>query len=183
MIASKAAPGTDRTIGSVADTGIEDAAVEDAAAAILENVPVAMRAIRARMREGRPPGISVAQLRALLYVRRNPGSGLSDLAEHLGTSVPAASELVSRLVRLELLTRETDPAERRRIRLTLSPGGAGQLEAAQRGAVDWLRGRVSGLGPERQRALVAALADLRALVDPAPGPADGGAMGESTGAT
>jgi DNA-binding MarR family transcriptional regulator len=138
---------------------------EDAAGAILEHVPVAMREIRARMREGRPPGISVAQFRALLYVRRNAGCGLSDLAEHLGTSVPAASELVSRLVREELLERETDPAERRRIRLTLSAEGSGQLDKARSAVVDWLRERVATLEPGRQHALVAALADLRSLVE------------------
>ncbi|MGO9178184.1 MAG: MarR family winged helix-turn-helix transcriptional regulator [Candidatus Limnocylindrales bacterium] len=187
-VLSLAAPGSAIPLGSAWNAAVPDAIAEGtsadaAAAAILENVPAAMRAIRARMRAGRPPGISVAQFRALLYVRRNPGSGLSDLAEHLSTSVPAASELVSRLVRQDLLVRETNPAERRRIRLTLSPGGAGQLEDARRGAVGWLRGRVSGLDHERQRALVVALADLRSLVEPPPGPADGDAVAEPTRAT
>jgi DNA-binding MarR family transcriptional regulator len=156
---------------------------DDAAAAILEQVPVAMRAIRARMREGRPPGISVAQFRALLYVRRNAGCGLSDLAEHLGTSVPAASELVSRLVREELLMRETDPAERRRIRLTLSAEGSGQLDRARSAAVDWLRARVAALEPARQRALVAALADLRSLVEARPETEEAPATGARARAT
>lgn len=153
-----------------------------AAAAILENVPLVMRAIRGRMREGRPAGMSVAQFRTLLYLRRNPGSGLSEIADHLGTSVPAASELVSRLVRQDLVDRETDPVERRRIRLTLSATGMGQLEQAQRAAMAWLRGLVEELEPQRQRAIVDALADLRRLIlaagEPAAGePAEGGAAG------
>ncbi len=137
---------------------------DDAAAAILESVPLAMRAIRARMREGRPAGLSVAQFRALLHLRRRPGSGLSEIADHLGTSVPAASELVSRLVRQGLVVRETDPAERRRIRLTLSPAGTAQLDEAQRVAMQWLRGLVEALEPGRRRALVEALTDLRRLI-------------------
>jgi DNA-binding MarR family transcriptional regulator len=72
---------------------------------------------------------------------------------------------VSRLVREELLVRETDPAERRRIRLTLSAEGSGQLDQARSAAVDWLRARVATLEPARQRGLVAALADLRSLVE------------------
>ncbi len=146
---------------------VEAPGPDAAAAAILEDVPLVMRAIRARMREGRPAGMSVAQFRALLQIRRNPGSGLSEIAEHLGTSVPAASELVSRLVREDLVRRETDPHERRRIRLTLSPAGSGQLDLAQRAAMTWLRSLVSGLSPERQHAIVQALADLRSLVEPA----------------
>ena len=156
---------------------------EEAAAAILEDVPVAMRAIRARMREGRPPGISVAQFRALLYVRRHAGCGLSDLAEHLGTSVPAASELVSRLVREKLLERETDPAERRRIRLTLSAEGSGELDNARSAVVEWLRALVGTLEPGRQRALVAALADLRFLVEARPRAAGVRAAGDQVEST
>lgn len=98
--------------------------VDDVVTATLA-VPPAMRAIRGHMREGRPAGMSVPQFRALLYVRRHPGTGLSEIADHLGTSVPAASELVGRLVRQDLVVRATDPGERRRIQLTLSSSGDG----------------------------------------------------------
>jgi DNA-binding MarR family transcriptional regulator len=140
---------------------------DDAAAAILETVPLAMRAIRGHMREGRPAGMSVPQFRALLYVRRHPGTGLSEIADHLGTSVPAASELVGRLVRQDLVVRATDPGERRRIQLTLSSSGTDQLEGAEERATEWLRGLVARLDHERARTLVAALADLRSLVQDA----------------
>jgi DNA-binding MarR family transcriptional regulator len=139
--------------------------VDDAAAAILEIVPLAMRAIRGRMRDGRPAGMSVPQFRALLYVRRHPGSGLSEIADHLGTSVPAASELMSRLVRQDLVDRATDPHERRRVRLTLSQAGADELQRAQDQTIAWLRGLVAGLDAPRARALVAALVDLRGIVE------------------
>ncbi len=142
-----------------------------AAAAILENVPLVMRSIRGRMREGRPAGMSVAQFRTLLYLRRHPGSGLSEIADHLGTSVPAASELVSRLVRQDLVERETDPVERRRIRLTLSATGTSELDQAQLAAMAWLRNLVQDLDPERQRAITDALADLRRLILAADAPA------------
>jgi DNA-binding MarR family transcriptional regulator len=146
------------------DTPSDRSGTEEVAAAVLETVPLAMRAIRSRMREGRAAGLSVPQFRALLYVRRHPGSGLSEIAEHLGTSVPAASELVSRLVRQDLVVRVTDPRERRRVRLTLSPGGAAHLEEAQSAAVLWLRELAGRLDPSRRGALVSALGDLRELV-------------------
>jgi DNA-binding MarR family transcriptional regulator len=148
------------------------AGADAAAAAILENVPLIMRSIHGRMREGRPAGMSVAQFRTLLYLRRHPGSGLSEIADHLGTSVPAASELVSRLVRQELVERETDPVERRRIRLTLSATGTSELDQAQWAAMAWLRNLVQDLDPERQRAIADALADLRRLILAADEPAE-----------
>ncbi len=136
----------------------------DAAAAVLETVPLVMRAIRTRMREGRPEAISVPQFRALLYIRRHPGTDLSAVAGHVGTSLPATSELVARLVRQELVTRETDPGSRRRIRLALSATGLADLEAAELHTTAWLVDVVGQLDGDRARALVAALADLRSLV-------------------
>jgi DNA-binding MarR family transcriptional regulator len=137
---------------------------EEAALAVLETVPFVMRAIRARMREGRPEAISVAQFRALLYIRRHPGTDLSAVADHVGTSLPAASELVARLVRQDLVARETDPASRRRLRLTLSASGLEGLEAAEVRTTEWLVCVMGRLEPDRLAALADGLNDLRAGV-------------------
>ncbi|MGC8633272.1 MAG: MarR family winged helix-turn-helix transcriptional regulator [Candidatus Limnocylindrales bacterium] len=158
----------------LADAPASEHSPDDVASVILEGVPLIMRAIRARMREGRPAGISVAQFRALLYLRRRPGSGLSEIADQLGTSVPAASELVSRLVREDLVERELDPLERRRIRLTLSPAGAAQLDRAQEAAASWVRAMVRDLDPGRQRAIVEAIVELLRLVVASGPPSDAG---------
>jgi DNA-binding MarR family transcriptional regulator len=137
---------------------------EEAARAVLETVPLVMRAIRARMRERRPEAISVPQFRALVYIRRHPGTDLSAVADQVGTSLPAASELVARLVRQQLVVRDTDPASRRRIRLTLSPSGLAGLEAAEQRTTEWLVGVLRGLGEAQLAGLAAGLRDLRATV-------------------
>jgi DNA-binding MarR family transcriptional regulator len=137
---------------------------EEAASAVLETVPLVMRAIRARMREGRPVGVTVAQFRTLLFIRRRPGTDLSGVAEHLGTSLPAASELVARLVRQELVARETDPASRRRIRLTLSISGNAQLEAAERRTTEWFVKVLGRRDPAHLGVLVDGLQELRTLM-------------------
>ena len=130
---------------------------EEAARAVLETVPLVMR-------EGRPEAISVPQFRALVYIRRHPGTDLSAVADQVGTSLPAASELVARLVRQQLVVRETDPASRRRIRLTLSPSGLAGLEAAEQRTTEWLVGVLRGLGEAQLAGLAAGLRDLRATV-------------------
>lgn len=127
-----------------------------------------MRLVRDRMREGRGTGISVPQFRALLFIRRRPGTDLSGVAEHLGTSLPAASELVARLVRVGLVARETDPASRRRIRLTLSGAGASQLGDAEARTLEWLTGRLAVADPARLGAIVDALRDLRTMLETEP---------------
>ena len=143
---------------------------QEAALAVLETVPLVMRAIRGRMREGRPTGMSVPQFRALLYIRRHPGTDLSAVADHLGNSLPAASELVARLVRQHLVARETDPASRRRIRLTLSASGLAYLDAAELRTTEWLVDVLSRLDRARLVELVDRLHDLRALAAQEDGP-------------
>ncbi len=114
-------------------------------------------------------GLSVPQFRTLIYVRRNPGTGLSGIADHVGTSLPASSELVNRLVKQGLLIRETDPRERRRICLTLSPTGSAMLGRAQGQTTEWLRGLLSGMTPDQLGRLLSGLRDLRSLLPGAPG--------------
>jgi DNA-binding MarR family transcriptional regulator len=132
---------------------------------VLDTVPPIMRVVRDHMRAGRAEGVSVPQFRALLYVRRNPGTDLSSVAEHMGASMPAVSELVSRLVRDGLVARELDPRSRRRVRLTLSPDGERQLGEARERTLEWLAGRVASAAPEQLERIEAALRDLRSALE------------------
>src|ERR1700690_150754 len=93
---------------------VDETTPDQVASAILETIPPSMRAIREQMRSGRAASLSVAQFRLLLYVRRHPGTSLSPLADHAGTSLPAASQQVERLVKAGFLTPVQDPRERRR---------------------------------------------------------------------
>jgi DNA-binding MarR family transcriptional regulator len=136
-------------------------AAREAAEVVLDTVPFTMRMIRGHMREGRAEGVSVPQFRTLLYVARNPGTDLSSVAEHLGASMPAVSELVSRLVRDGLLIRELDPASRRRIRLTISPEGEQQYTESRGRTLDWIAERLAGSSPEQLERIALALQELR----------------------
>ena len=63
---------------------------------VMETVPTLMRAIRKEMRSYREAGLSVPQFRLLIYLNRNEGVSLSDVAGHLGLSLPAMSRMVTR---------------------------------------------------------------------------------------
>lgn len=69
-----------------------------------------------------------------------------------------------RLVRQRLVTRETDPVSRRRIRLTISAAGLVSLGAAEPRTTEWLVQILGSLDPRRLAALVDGLHDLRALL-------------------
>jgi DNA-binding MarR family transcriptional regulator len=137
---------------------------DQVAIAILETIPPSMRAIREQMRSGRVVGLSVAGFRLLLFVRRNPASGLSVVADHLGTSLPAASQLVERLVRAGLVARVQNPEERRRIELRLTDAGAVALAECDVQTRSWLCERLSGLEPADLDRIAGTLSELRELL-------------------
>ena len=139
---------------------------DQVAIAILETIPPSMRAIREQMRSGRAASLSVAQFRLLLFVRRNAGTSLSPLAEHLGTTLPAASQLVERLVRAGLVTRVQAPEERRRVELRLTDAGGSTVEECDARTRAWLCDRLSGLTDAELVGLAAVLRDLRELLSP-----------------
>jgi len=129
----------------------------DLADRLLEIVPRATRRLRRQMRAHGASGLTVAQLRALIYLRREPGAGLSALADHLGMSLPATSALTQRLVVSRLIDRSDDPTERRRIRLRLTPPGAEHLAQAQAAVRGWLADELAALTGAEQTRLAAGL--------------------------
>lgn len=145
-------------------TPVEKTTPDQVAVAILEAIPPSMRAIREQMRSSRAASLSVAQFRLLLFVRRHPGTSLSPVAEHLGVSLPGASQVVQRLVLAGLLTRQQNAEERRRVELRLTDAGAATLAECDARTRAWLCEHLEGLdGPELDR-LAGALKELRELL-------------------
>jgi DNA-binding MarR family transcriptional regulator len=141
---------------------------DQVAGAILETVPPSMRAIREQMRAGRVTGMSVSQFRLLIFVRRHPGTSLTAVADHLGTTMPACSQMVDRVVRAGYVTRQQDPAERRRVELKLTDAGSTALVECDARTREWLCERLAGLTPDRLDAIATALGDVRSALSEAP---------------
>ncbi len=132
------------------------------ARAVLEVVPELMRHIRSRMRAHRGAGLSVPQLRSLLFVNRNAGAALGRLAEHLGLTPPSASRLVEELVQRKLLERSTSADDRRRLQLGVSAAGRHLLEAVLRETQAGLSAELARLKPEELASVSRGLQALRA---------------------
>jgi len=104
---------------------------EECASLVMEVVPLVMRFLRAEMRRHAGLRLSVPQFRTLVYLHGHAGATLSDVAEHLGITLPAMSRLVDRLVERGLVSREAHPGDRRCVTLTLTAEGQRVLEAAR----------------------------------------------------
>lgn len=123
----------------------------------MDTVPLVMRLIRAEMRSHRSPDLSVPQFRALLYVSRHTGASLSDVAEHLGLTLPSTSKLVNRLVERALLTRASAPDDRRRMILAITPEGQRVLDAAAQATRARLMAQLATLSAEECATVIAAM--------------------------
>jgi DNA-binding MarR family transcriptional regulator len=135
------------------------------AAAMLDGLPPVMWFIRCHMRKHRTRGLSVPQFRALALLDRYPTASLSLVAEHLGSSQPSASRLISGLVSRGLVTRREAAEDRRQIALLLTPRGESVLRAAQQATQESVAAEIEKLtGPERAT-IESAMKMLRAVFD------------------
>lgn len=66
-------------------------------------------------------GLSAPQMKALAYIFHHERRTIGELAQGLGVSMPAASELVDRLVEIGRLERGSNPNDRRQVLVWLTP--------------------------------------------------------------
>ncbi len=136
------------------------------AQAVLEVVPVVMRTIRARMRQHRAADLSVPQFRTLAFIDRNAGASLSDVAEHIGLTLPSMSKIVDGLVARKLVIRETHPEDRRRMILTLTRSGQTALVTSRKATRACLAEMLAPLSDAERMTIVKAMENLREVFSP-----------------
>jgi DNA-binding MarR family transcriptional regulator len=133
---------------------------------ILEVVPVVMRTIRAELRRHRAADLSVPQFRTLAFIDRNVDASLSDVAEHIGLTLPSMSKIVDGLVARKLVTRQTHPTDRRRMTLTLTARGQTALESSRAATRTCLAEDLAALSDRQRETIVQGLNSLRPIFMP-----------------
>jgi len=108
-------------------------------------------------RYARTSGFSLSQLGALFQVRREGGTGVTDLGDSLGVTSSAASQMLERLVQLGLIVRSEDPVDRRVKRIILSDKGHEVLQAGIHARESWLSDLAETLSDSENETVVAAL--------------------------
>ena len=143
---------------------------DDCAREVLEVVPLIMRAIRAELRSHRRPDLSLPQFRVLAFLSRHEGASLSDVAEHIGLTLPSMSKAIDGLVRRELVTRQVRPEDRRRVTLKLTQSGQTMLEAARAATQAHLGQLLTALPASERATVMQAMQVLHPIFAALPGP-------------
>ena len=112
------------------------------------------------------PALTTTQRIALIEIADASPLRLNDLAGRIGTSAPTASRTVDILDDLGLVARETDPADRRAVRIELTPAGRLLVDERKARAAAAFEPAVGALtGPDRER-LLDLLARMTAALSP-----------------
>jgi DNA-binding MarR family transcriptional regulator len=125
-----------------------------------------LRVSRRLRQEAQKGGLSAQDALILGYIKKNPGVGVSELAEADQISRPSMSTHVKRLEAAGWLSRTDNAQDGRRSGLTVTPAGLRKLEAIRRHRNDWLAKQLSNLSPDDRDRLAAAIEPLANLVSP-----------------
>ncbi|MCW4005404.1 MAG: MarR family transcriptional regulator [Candidatus Bathyarchaeota archaeon] len=137
---------------------------EECAQELLETAPLIMREIRSQMCSRRTPDLTVPQFRTLVFVEHHTGSSLSEVACHMGTTLPSTSKLVDDLINDGMMEREEHPQDRRRVKLAVTKKGLEILESSRRGTLAYLAKKLLETDAGERENIVKATRVIRAVL-------------------
>ena len=110
-------------------------------------------------------GVTLAQMRVLWTLEREGSAALGEVARMLCVSNSTATELADRLVRRAYARRRSEPGDRRRVSLTLTPKGRTLLAEFAKRRRDRFRSILRRLSPAEVRRLASSLAVVDRLLE------------------
>ena len=116
-------------------------------------VAVFMRhSMRNFLQYARENGLSMSQVNTLFHIHRRGGCSVTEVAENLGVTNAAASQMLERLVQQELILRTEHPMDRRTKQLVLTEKGVNTVQEGIQARQGWLDDLVNMLSaPEKEQ--------------------------------
>ena len=107
--------------------------------------------------------LSDAQIHVLKLLAEEPRLAPSDLAARCAVSDPAMSKILNTLEAQDLVTRRTDPTNRRSVQVAITPAGQQELARVVQGRIDYLARALDPLTDSQLHDLIIALGHLSSL--------------------
>lgn len=130
---------------------------------VLDVVPSVMRVIRHELRKHGAMQASIPQFRTLVFLNGHMGASLSEVAEHIGLSLPSMSALVDGLVTRGLVIRRTHSEDRRRMTLALTERGRSAFRSAREATAKSLEEVLARLSAADRATVIQSMQVLRKL--------------------
>lgn len=114
---------------------------------LMDTLHTIMHVVGVEMHKHSTDELSLQQFRSMNMIRRHRGTSLSHMAEHLGTTVSAASKIVDGLAERGLVRRDTSTDDRRKLMLELTEFGEQTVDQVHEQASSYLAQRLGILSP------------------------------------
>src|SRR5512141_17366 len=118
-----------------------------------------------RLRQQDHTGLGPTMTATLASIAKHDGPTHGELAAIEQVSPPTITAVVDKLEKLGLVTRQTDPTDRRVTRVRVTPTGVDQLDEVRNRRTSWLAFRLTALTADERRRLADAADVLAKLVD------------------
>jgi MarR family transcriptional regulator for hemolysin len=105
----------------------------------------------------------VPKFRVLIFLNRNEGASLSDIAEHMGLTLPSMSKMIDGLVARNMVIRQMDPGDRRRVTLAPTALGRTVMQSAYEATAARLAERLAALPASACRTILKAMQILEPI--------------------
>jgi DNA-binding MarR family transcriptional regulator len=120
------------------------------------------RSMRNFMQYVKQNGYSMSQINTMFHILRHGTVGVSDVADHLGITNAAASQLLERLVQQKMVLRTEDPDDRRNKRIILTETGKETVAGTMHARQMWIYDLEAKLDQSEKDQIIAALEILTA---------------------
>jgi DNA-binding MarR family transcriptional regulator len=127
--------------------------------------PALLRLARHLRREVHSLGVTGGQVTLLVAIKNRPGVTAAELAEQERISAPGMSGHLVRLEAANLIRRDREGTDRRRIGLHVTDEGDRVLRSVKKKRTAWLAERLGRLADEDRAAVEAALPALERLLE------------------
>lgn len=123
-----------------------------------EWVELTMRnSMHSLIRSNKRKGFSMTESSALFSLRHKSGCSVSEMAEHLGISNAAASQMLERLVEQGLISRSEDPNDRRGKQIELTESGHQIIRDGMKARQSWVADMILLFTPEQREQVMPVL--------------------------
>jgi DNA-binding MarR family transcriptional regulator len=112
------------------------------------------RSMLALMRFNQANNLSISMMSMLFHASRQKHVTINELARQLGVSMPAASQMVARMVEQGWVNREESPLDRRERIISLTESGSDLVARAKKARHAWIAELITGFSEiEKQQIL------------------------------
>lgn len=115
-----------------------------------------------------PRELTLAQITTLTVLHERGTMNLKDLAEATHVSPPSASAMIDRLSDFHLVQRETSAADRREVRISLTPAGTEAVEHFERALLNSLVDLLQKIGPDSAQQWCEVYEQVQGVLDTEP---------------